>query len=351
MAEKVCDCRYGRCGAANLLWNYVDYFSDKYIADYINAVEQKRGAVYKGLTHEEVLIKMRALVEEKQMTLFGLLAFSEKEHLQDLTAPTVNIAITQYAGVDKVNPTDTSEVSLDDREFDGNVVDQFEDALKFVLSKLSVRSRIESTGRRRDYLAIPNVALREVLANAIVHRDYTTMRGRIQIDIYADRIEFANPGRSLVPLDQIETTYSQTRNPLLMNYLKDLNVTEHRGRGIRTIKYSLREAGLALPKFEHRYDWFVATLYSTAFISDDDQSWLQKFKSYRLNDRQRSALVHIRHNPEGIGNSEYRSINNMSSVRDDIRAKKELVAMVNFGLLQKTGAQRNRRYVLMSDNG
>lgn len=336
-------------GGAELLvypGDYEQYLDMKAVNRYLDIVKKKRGSVYEGLSIKEILIKLRAITPDSLITMFGLLAFSEPTALQELTAPTVNIAVTQYVGTSKVNPDDIAEVSLDDKEFSGNAVSQFENALKFISSKLPTRSRIDPEGKRQSYLAIPQLAIRETLANALVHRDYTALGGRVQIDIYADRIEFANPGRSLIPLDLIETAHPETRNPLLMSYLRDLDITEHRGRGIRTIKSSLQAAGLASPTFMHKHDWFVATIYSSAFIKDDDQVWLQQFMSLKLNERQLNALVHVKHTPNGISNGEYREINHMSSVRDDIRAKKELAKLADLGILQRAGENRYRRYIL-----
>ncbi len=326
--------------------NFNDLFDHKTIRQYLDLVKQRRGNVYGGLGIEEILLKLRAITQVCNVTMFGLLAFSNETSLQDLTAPTVNVAVTQYAGTSKVNPSDPEEVYIDDKDFSGNTIMQFERALKFILSKLPVRSRIDPEGKRREHFIIPTVALREVLANAIVHRDYTTHSSRIQIDIYSDRIEFSNPGRSLVPLTLLETAHSETRNPLLMNYLRDFKITEQRGRGIRTIKVSLKTAGLGEPKFEHRADWFVATIYSTAFIKTDDQVWLQQFAAYKLKDRQLNALVYVRNNKPGITNEIYRDINNMNNVRDDIRATKELLRLTNLRLLTKVGEYRYTRYVL-----
>ncbi len=326
--------------------NYKKYFDEGIISKYLDIVIKKRGPVYTGLSIDEILTKLRAITNEKEITMFGLLAFSNATGLQELTAPTVNIAVTHYAGTNKINPDDIAEVSLDDREFSGNVVNQFEESLKFIESKLPARSRIDTEGKRTIYLAIPTLALRETLANAIVHRDDTTFKGRIQIDIYNDRIEFANPGRSLIPLELLETAHPETRNPLLMSYMRDLNITEHRGRGIRTIKVSLKAAGLAEPTFVHKHDWFVATIFSSAFIKDADQAWLQQFQNQKLNEHQFNALVHVKHNPNGISNSEYRNLNNMTNVRDDIRAKKELVKLTKLELFNKVGEKRYRRYIL-----
>lgn len=325
--------------------DYNNFYDLKFFERYLRLVKDKRGGVYKGLSHKEILLKLRALTE-RNMTMFGLLAFSNQSALQDLTAPTVNIAVTHYVGTSKVNPEDPEEVNIGDKEFSGNTVTQFDEAFKFILSKLPVRSRIDPEGKRREHLVIPKVAIRETLANAIVHRDYTTFSSRIQIDIYSDRIEFSNPGRSLVPLDEIETAHSETRNPLLMYYLRDWDITEQRARGIRTIKSSLKQAGLAEPEFKHRADWFVATLYYTAFIKNDDQIWLQNFKALKLKERELNALVYVRNNKTGITNEIYRDINNMNTVRDDKRATKELARLVRLKLFVKQGENRYRRYIL-----
>lgn len=341
-------------GGAELLsfpYYYEDYFDKKSIDRYLQVVKKRRGNVYSDLSIEEILKKLRAIGQENQVTMFGLLAFSSPYGLQELTAPTVDVAVTQYAGNTKVNPSDIAEVSLDDKEFSGNAVSQFENALTLILTKLPLRGRIESGGKRSEYLAIPEVALRETLANAIAHRDYTTYSGRIQVDIYSDRIEFSNPGRSLVPLNQLENAHPQTRNPLLMSYLRDLNITEHRGRGIRTIKNSLKSAGLAEPRFEHKHDWFVATLYSSAFIKDDDQIWLQQFQAHGLNERQLKALVHSKHNTQGINNSEYRDLNNMNHVGDDRKANYELTRLVRLRLVRPVGQAKSRRYILNRKHG
>ncbi|OGD62836.1 hypothetical protein A2215_01260 [Candidatus Berkelbacteria bacterium RIFOXYA2_FULL_43_10] len=335
-------------GGAELLdfpYQNAKYFDRKYIMRYLQAVKKRRGNVYADISVEEVLKKIRAINGNEHITLFGLLAFSNDYGLQELTAPTVDVAVTQYAGTTKVNPLDIAGVSLDDKEFCGNVVSQFENSFSHILSKLPLRSRIESSGKRIEHLAVPKDAIRETLANCIAHRDYSTYYGRVQIDIFSDRMEFSSPGRSLIPLDQLENAHPQTRNPLLMSYLRDFGITEHRGRGIRTIKNSLRNAGLPEPKFEHRHDWFVVTIYSSAFISDNEQRWLEQFKGYKLNERQLKALVYVKNNSEGINNSEYRELNNLNSVGDDVKAKHELSRLVKIGVMEPKSSKRFRRYI------
>ena len=173
--------RFGRAaqGGAELSvfpGNYEEYFTDYDVNSYLEAVKEKRGDVYKNLSRQIILQKLRAITSDNHMTLFGLLAFSSQYGLQELTAPSVNIAVTHYAGTSKVTPGNISQVSLDDKEFNGSVPNQFESALKLIMSKLPIRSTIEAGGKRQSYLAIPELAIRETLANALGHRDYSTFR-------------------------------------------------------------------------------------------------------------------------------------------------------------------------------
>lgn len=93
----------------------------------------------------------------------------------------------------------------------------------------------------------------------------------------------------------------------------------------------------------------MATLYSSAFISDHDQAWLNMFREYSLNDRQLAALAFLRNTPKGISNGEYRDINSMNKVADDKRATRELAKMVKLGILLKSGENKTRRYYLKPD--
>jgi ATP-dependent DNA helicase RecG len=325
---------------------YTEYFNEDIISEFKVRINKSKGHIYQQFTDKEILIKQKAINAEGYVTLFGLLAFGKDLSLQEVVAPTINIAVTQYSGLNKVNEDNLLDTFLDNREFDGNAIVQFERAFSFIKSKLPIRGTVELSGIRKDYLVIPEIALREALANAIAHRDYASHASRVQVDIYSDRIEIINPGTSLVPIEQLENAPSASRNPLLMTYLKEFGITEQKARGIRTIKISLKQAGLLEPTFENIHDSFKITLSRSAFISSEDKTWLVKFAPFKLNERQQSALAHVRNNPAGITNSEYREINSMTNVRDDKKANKELRRLVELGLLSPLGANRARRYVI-----
>ncbi len=327
--------------------NYHDCFDESVVDHYIETINRGRNDIYRSVETAEVLKKLRAINSGLNPTLFGLLAFSKGHTLQEQTAPTTNIAVTQYPGSSKVDSLNPEITYIDDREFGGNIITQFEHAFDFIRSKLPMTGRIDQDGKRRDALTIPEVAIREALANALTHRDYGTFSSRVQVDIFSDRIEIINPGQSLVPIESIETTPSVSRNPSLMGFLKDFHITEQRARGIRTIRDSLRDAGLQEPLIENLPVSFRITLYSSAFITTEDQAWLRQFRSHRLNDRQLTALTHMKNSPTGLSNSGYRELNHMNSLGDDRRANYELNRLAKLGLIRHDGADRNRRYYII----
>jgi predicted HTH transcriptional regulator len=131
-----------------------------------------------------------------------------------------------------------------------------------------------------------------------------------------------------------------------MSFLKDFHITEQRARGIRTIRDSLRAAGLPEPVFNNSSISFRVTLYNSAFMSSEEHEWLRQFKKFGLNERQLTALNHLHSSGDGLSNSEYRALNNMNSVGDDRRANYELNRLVEIDIVATNGARRNRRYYL-----
>ena len=328
--------------------HYADCLDLELFDDFIAHVNQTRNNVYSEFNQEELLIKQGAADRAGNVTCFGLLAFADGRRLQEVIAPTISLTMIHYAGLDKVNPDNPHETHIDDKIFDGSVVSQFEQAFAYIQTRLPTRGLIDSaTGRRQNILAIPRDAIREAIANSLVHRDYSVRASSIQVDIYQNRVEITNPGPSLIPIDQLETSPSVSRNPLLMVYLRELNITERRATGIRKIKNLVREAGLKQPEFANLYSSFRVVLYRSPLLSQEDRVWLDNLGLANLNQRQTSALVYLRgNNSAGISNSDYRRINSMNNVGDDRRARQELARLAETGILIASGGRRHRYYFL-----
>lgn len=104
----------------------------------------------------------------------------------------------------------------------------------FVRRNTSPTARLEAA-RRLDSWEYPEDAVREVLVNALVHRDYSIAGTDITLLIFLDRIEIRSPGRlpNTVTVDGMKSGMRYARNQILVNVMRDYGYVEARGMGIR----------------------------------------------------------------------------------------------------------------------
>lgn len=168
-------------------------------------------------------------------------------------------------------------------------------AISFVVSNVKKTTIINENGIREDVLEYPIKAIREIILNALIHRDYSihTENEPIRLTIYDDRIKVSNPGGlyGRLSLDDLGKVHSDIRNPFIASLLEILEVTENRYSGIPTIYAEMRKAGLMEPKFESSRGTFTVTLYNskkTDIINDD---FISKIKTYCNTPRTKESLA------------------------------------------------------------
>ena len=146
-------------------------------------------------------------------------------------------------------------------------------------------------------LRVQRESLREAIANAVAHRDYSPyVRGSyIQIRMFADSLEVQSPGGLFgnVTVDNLEDEHS-TRNAKLMRMMEDMQVVENRGSGISAMLHTMREANLEPPRFDDRRASFKVTFHNHTLMTPEAISWLNQFSHLPLNDHQRLALIYLR---------------------------------------------------------
>lgn len=147
-----------------------------------------------------------------------------------------------FQGNEKVN-------FLDRKEFAGPVSEQLENAQRFLMQYLRCAAIIEST-RREDIYEIPIKALREIIANAILHRNYL-VHAFIQVSIFDNRVEIVSPGALYdnLTVEEMLSGYSRLRNPLLADVFRKMNIVEQWGTGIQRVIQACESAGLPAPEF------------------------------------------------------------------------------------------------------
>lgn len=181
-----------------------------------------------GLSLAQVLTNMR-LLNAGLLTVSGALLFATDPtplipafHIKAVCYPGTDIHASQYA---------------DSADIYGRIDSQFEQAMSFVLRNLRREQRNQGVNSE-GILEIPRIVIEELLANAIIHRDFF-VSAPIRIFMFDDRIEIVSPGHlpNNLTVANIRSGNSNMRNPILASYAT--KVLPYRGLGngiVRAIK-------------------------------------------------------------------------------------------------------------------
>ena len=137
---------------------------------------------------------------------------------------------------------------VDRREFSGPIQDQVQLAFQYVLEKINMGMQIKGI-YRQDVYELPINSVRELIANAVAHRNYLEP-GNIQVAIFDDRLEVTSPGMLLntVSIKKMIEGYSRLRNPAIANAFAYMKIIEKWGTGIPRILRECKEYGLKKPE-------------------------------------------------------------------------------------------------------
>ena len=155
--------------------------------------------------------------------------------------------------------TDKAHI-LDRKDFDGGIVADIENALRFVERNTRTAYRIEAL-QRENIPEFPTNAVREAITNAVMHRDWFMDGANVCVEIYADRIEVVSPGSMLRVLSLTDLgSKSVRRNALIADLLHRIDFIDKAGTGIRRIRNEVRSQGCPEPEFKVN-GYFTATFW------------------------------------------------------------------------------------------
>ena len=162
----------------------------------------KEGGRFKGEGDWQVILEKLGYLKDGVPTHAAMILFGKND-------PPYQLHIGRFK---------TPSTIIDDRMIRGTLFDVVEEAMKFIISHLKVAFEITGEIQRREIFDYPVTALRELLLNAVVHRDYTSPTD-IQIKIFDNAITFFNPGRLYGDLTiaklKTDSYQSRTRNKLI----------------------------------------------------------------------------------------------------------------------------------------
>ncbi len=212
---------------------------------------------------EEKIMQLQGITADGKPTVAGLMLFSD---YPQAFFPQMSITAMVVNGTEVGTLGQTGERFIDNKRLEGTIPQMLEDALIFVRRNIKNAVIIDENGKRTDKPEYPVVAVREIILNALIHRDYSihTEDSPIRVIIYSDRLVVENPGGlyGRLTVNDLGKMPADTRNPFIAGNLEVILNTENRFSGIPTIYEEMKNAGLKPPVFESFRGNFKVTLYN-----------------------------------------------------------------------------------------
>lgn len=176
------------------------------------------------------------------------------------------IRVVRYRGTNKVD-------TIDELAGQRGYAAGFEGLITY-LKRVLPHSEVIQQSLRAEVSVYPEIALRELIANALIHQDFTVTGAGPMVDIFDDRIEFTNPG-ALLPgkrPDRLIGTTPESRNELLASAFRRYRICEERGTGFQKVVSAVELFGLPPILFTPMENAFRVTLYAPRKFSEMSQS-------------------------------------------------------------------------------
>jgi ATP-dependent DNA helicase RecG len=136
----------------------------------------------------------------------------------------------------------------------------FQGLVQYIMGRLPKTERV-SGGLRRTIPLYPELAIRELVANAVIHQDFHVSGAGPMIELYADRVEITNPGPPLVEVNRMIDAPPRSRNDRLASLMRRFHICEERGSGIDKVILEVEKAQLPPPDFRIPEGHTVAVLF------------------------------------------------------------------------------------------
>lgn len=171
----------------------------------------------------------------------GALLFAKELRQFSESLARKGVRFVRYDGVNKTKPV---TYRLD---FQKGYATGFQELLSLVGALLPRNERIEA-GIRRDHPSFPMPAVRELIANALIHQDMTVTGAGPMIELFSDRIEITNPGASLIATERMVDRPPRSRNEVIAGLMRRMGMCEERGSGLDKVFTEIEMSQLPAPR-------------------------------------------------------------------------------------------------------
>jgi predicted HTH transcriptional regulator len=145
----------------------------------------------------------------------------------------------------------------------------FQGLVGFVMGQLPQNEVIEDA-LRKEVKLVPEIVIRELVANALIHQDFRLTGASVMVEIYANRVEIGNPGEPVVPVERFIDGY-QSRNERLADLMRRMRICEEKSSGIDKVVNAAEVFQLPAPDFRAGHNRTIVTIYGPKDFEDMDR--------------------------------------------------------------------------------
>jgi ATP-dependent DNA helicase RecG len=301
------------------------------IEEFVTRWQEKQGREWMRSV-DDLLAQSGALDEHRRPTVTGVLLFGREPQA---FVPQSSLVFVKFAGTEPRGEDGRAGYGRRE-EIGGPLARVIQRSWAVIMEEMRTGAVVKGL-EREEKTEYPPAAVREALVNAVVHRDYRLRGRRIEVRMFADRMEIISPGGlpGYITLDNIVDEHF-SRNPRLVAGLFQWGYIEELGLGVDLMIDEMTSAGHAPPRFQAKPYQFAVTLYSRRErppIAVGQRT---------MNERQAKALEYLQRN-ERITNREYRAL--CPDVTPET-LRLDLVDLVERGILLKIGDKKGTYYIL-----
>ncbi|HEY8750364.1 MAG TPA: ATP-binding protein [Tepidisphaeraceae bacterium] len=228
-----------------------------------------RGGVLKRLEGEQLIA---ASAGGWDISNLGALLLAKKLNAFELALGRKSPRVVVYEGGDKLK-------TRVERHFAGGYAVGFKGFLNYVHS-IAPQNRYIEQVVRQEVKMFPKQALRELIANALIHQDFSASGTSVMVEMYDDRVEISNPGLPPIQVERFIDEY-RSRNERLADLMRRFGICEEKGSGVDKVVKAAEDFQLPAPDFR------VGALRTTAVLFA-----YQEFPKMSKTDRVRACYQH-----------------------------------------------------------
>ncbi len=246
------------------LLDYPEYFSFMKLK-----LPQNRESILEKLEEENLISKKG---KKYSITNLGAILFA-KDLNQFPKLSRKKIRVIFYSGNSRTG-------AIREREHKEGYAILFKNLIQYILDQLPANEVIK-TALREEVLIYPSIAIRELLANTLIHQDFFEEGTSPMVEFFDNRVEFTNPGEPLIDTNRFIDHAPISRNDKLAGFMRRVKICEEAGTGIDKVIEAVELFQLPAPEFIKENKFIKVILYGP-----------RDFKNMTRDDRIRACWQH-----------------------------------------------------------